>query len=83
VSEFRDAIREVAGALRHIKMMLDICEAGPERDQMQGQYDRVYERFKEMPKRVADQGPFETTERLRAVLTAECNYIIAAIDGPN
>jgi hypothetical protein len=83
MSELRSTIREIAGALRHIKTMLDVCEAGPERDQMQGQYDRTYERFKTMPKRIADQGPFKTDEELIAAVTRECAFVIAAIDGTN
>jgi hypothetical protein len=83
MSEFRDAMRELADILRHIKLLLEVCEAGPERDQMQGRYDRTFERFMALPKRVADQGPFETAAHAHAVLTKECAYVVAAIDGAN
>ena len=79
----KEAMSEIRDMLLQLKALLEICEAGPERDQMQGQYDRTYARFAGMPKRIADQGPFKTDEELIAAVTRECLHIVAAIDGTN
>jgi signal transduction histidine kinase len=74
VSELRDAIRE-------IKALLAEMPPGPERDQRRGQLDRLAERLRALPRKVADQGPFKTRAEAHAVLTKEIAFVVAALDG--
>jgi hypothetical protein len=76
MNELRDAIRE-------IRLTLAALPAGSERDELQGRFNRVTERLRALPKRVADQGPFATPAEAHAVLAKEVAYIVAAIDGTN
>jgi hypothetical protein len=73
MSELVDAIRELKAALARMP-------AGAERDQRSGQLDRLAERLRALPRKVADQGPFATPAEAHAVLTKEVAFV-AALDG--
>jgi hypothetical protein len=62
---------------------IDLCRSGAERDMLQGQLDRVTERVRELPRRVAAAGPFKNRDEAHAALTREIALVIAAIDGTN
>jgi hypothetical protein len=74
---------EIRELLTLAKALLDVCEAGPERDQMQGKLDRTFKAVMELPKNVAAQAPFKTGDDFEAAVAAECRSIVAAIDHVN
>jgi hypothetical protein len=76
-------MNELAAIIREWKMLIAALPAGPERDQRQGQLDRMAERLRALPRKVADQGPFATRDEAHAVLTKEFAYVVAAIDEAN
>jgi len=76
-------MKELAPMIRSLRLMLEACGQGPVRDQLQGRFDRMSERLRALPRRVADQGPFADRDEAQAVLTKEFAYVVAAIDGTN
>lgn len=67
--------------LREMRALLAACPPGPVHDQLQGRFDRVSERLRALPRRVALRGPFKTRDEAHAVLTEEVAHVISAIDG--
>jgi hypothetical protein len=76
-------MNELRDMIRNMRLMLEAYEQGPVRDQLQGRFDRMSERLRALPRRVADQGPFADRDEAQAVLTKEFAYVVAAIDGTN
>jgi hypothetical protein len=68
-------------AIRQMKTLLAEMPPGPERDQRGGQLDRLAERLRALPRKVADQGPFRSAAEAHAVLTKEITHVLAAFDG--
>jgi hypothetical protein len=84
MNDGKSEIQEIGWMLVDMQRMMDLCdEHGPEFDQLQGRLSRAIERFKAFPRKVADQGPFPTAADAQVVLTRECAFIIAAVDGTN
>jgi hypothetical protein len=73
----------IAELLALQQLLIDVCEPGPVRDQLQGRLTRVRQRIAEFPDRVADQAAMKSREDVEAILAAETAYIIAAFDQVN
>ncbi|MFY9954021.1 hypothetical protein [Bradyrhizobium sp.] len=67
--------------IRDLQDHIDREPPGPERELAQAKLDRVIELLEEMPRKVAQQGPFATAAEARAVLEREVAVVIAALDG--
>jgi hypothetical protein len=74
---------DLPSLLREMKQVIAAYPQGPERDQLQGRFDRACDRLRELPARVALRAQLKSRDEVFAVLTEECAYVVAALDGTN